>query len=171
MNKLNYLSEKYSVFNLDPLQSKFLAMNDSLVKYVTIGLFSFGFFGLPISFAQLILGGHYFNECSGNSQIPIFNVVAGVVGLANEILLLVCFVLFYNDKHDKPWVQVLTGIAGFIMVLYVPWYIFGSTLVDLNYTKLCAHTLQAVTNAVVIIFWIPTALFIFAIICVACAKK
>lgn len=126
--------------------------------------------GLPISLAQLIMGGQYFKQCPNIPMIPVFNVVSGVIGLVGETILLIVGFISLKQKNDNLTNILLISSFLFYTFLFA-WYIYGCTLVNLDGTTACQSPVQIITNVVVIMFWVPIGLIVFVAIFYACKDK
>lgn len=126
--------------------------------------------GLPISFAQLVMGAQYFKQCPNTPMIPIFNVVSGVIGLVGEVALLIAGFIWWKDK-DENLTNILLISAFLFYTFLFGWYIYGCTLVNLDSNTACQSTVQIITNVVVIMFWVPIGFVFLVVAYYACKDK
>jgi hypothetical protein len=146
-------------------------MNNDLEKSFIYGLIILCICGLPVSFTQLIVGAKYFNQCSTYPMVPIFNVVAGVIGIVFEIAMLIIGYKWWRKPNGEALSMILliSGISFFLF--FFAWYLYGITLLNFypsNPYVICATPVQNLTNVVVIMYACPVVLCVILIFCFWC---
>ena len=128
---------------------------------------------IPIGFAQLNVGAHYFSQCSLNPQIPTFNVVIGVLTLVVASPSYLGAAYCTLKKREGDWYTYGFCTAAVVVTLfYLGWYIYGITLAVIPYdSALCAYTLQNTTRVIVIMFCIPIGIVILICVGKCCCDK
>ena len=139
-----------------------------LERSLIIGTIILSVCGLPISFAQIILGAQYLNQCTNKSQVPIFNIVAGVVGLAFEIFILLIACIWSRAQNGRVYYLIILVSGTSFFIFFFGWYIYGVTLISfttINNAVFCPTPIQQLTDVVVIMYLAPVVLFIILIFC------